>query len=378
MIMTMENGIIQRALLIARVLVACALAPTVAASPAGAQRLRVEALVDAEMWKTDDGSRLLAKNSGRPAPQGVVHGWIAYTLTRDLELAGVAMVEGGYADDERFDKYLELFELRYKPNESFGIRVGKMLSPVGTFGARHFSNVNPLIGEPDLYPPQYPWGAVVSGLVGAFDYRAGMVSLPTVNSRYSPEPGNRLRPAAGAGVSVGPSLHLGASVTHGPYLGQSIEAFLPDGASWADYNQTVRAADLRYSYGYFETRAEAAWSSYEVPTQSEDVRGFGWYDEMRVTLSPRLFAALRYEDFKYAFVGAFPPGFWVAAATVERNAEVGVGYRVSETALLKVSYRRDFWPGEAGPGAPPMPDGSALAVQMSYHIDISELLTRKY
>jgi hypothetical protein len=171
---------------------------------------------------------------------------------------------------------------------------------------------------------------------------------------------------------------VGASVTHGPYLGPSVDALLPDAASWGDYNQTVLAADLRYSYGYFETRAEAAWSSYEVPTKSEDVRGFGWYDEMRVTVSPRLFAALRYEDFRYAFVGAFPPGFWVGAETVQRNAEVGLGYRVSETALLKASYRRDFWPGEAAPGAPAMPDGSSLAIQLSYHIDISELLTRKY
>jgi len=377
MIKPMDNGIMQRAVFIARLTVAAGFAATMVAPSAGAQRLRVEALVDGELWKTDDGSRLLAKNSGRPAPQGVVHGWVAYALTRDLELAGVAMVEGGYADEERFDKYLELLELRYKPTELFGIRVGKMLSPVGTFGARHFSNVNPLIGEPDLYPPQYPWGAVVSGVVGAFDYRAGMVSLPTVNPRYSPEPGHRLRPAAGAGLSLGPSLHLGVSMTQGPYLGQSVAAFLPDGASWGDYNQTVRAADLRYSYGYFETRAEAAWSSYEVPTQSKDVRGFGWYDEMRVTLSPRLFAALRYEDFKYAFVRAVRPGFWVAAETVERNAEVGVGYRASETAQLKVSYRRDYWPGEARPGAAPLPDGSALAVQISYHIDIGELLTRK-
>ncbi len=72
------------------------------------------------------------------------------------------------------------------------------------------------------------------------------------------------------------------------------------------------------------------------------------------------------------------PGFWVGAETVERNAEVGVGFRMSETTLLKLSYRRDFWPGEPGAGAPPLPDGSALAVQMSYHLDITDLLTRKY
>lgn len=76
-------------------------------------------------------------------------------------------------------------------------------------------------------------------------------------------------------------------------------------------------------------------------------------------------------------IGVFPPNYWVGAETVERNAEAGVGYRMSEDALLKISYRRDFWPGEAAPGAPPLPDGSAVAVQMSYHLAVSEMLTRR-
>jgi hypothetical protein len=367
----------RRALSIA-LLGAAGLWTTSIATPAGAQRIAVEALVDGEMWKTDDGSRLLARNHGRPAPQGRVHAWLAYGLTQNLELAGVAMGATGYAEAERAKASLELLELRYTPHQSFGIRIGKLLSPMGTFGARHFSNVNPLIGEPDLYPPLYPWGAMVSGVAGPFDYRAGAVSLPTVNPRYSPEAGHRLRPVGGAGVSVGPSFHLGASITHGPYLGPAVATLLPSGASWQDYGQTVSAADLRFSFGYFETRAEAAWSSYEVPSRSEPVHGFGWYDEIRVTLSPRLFAAVRYEDFKYAFIGAFPPNRWLGAETLQRNAELGVGYRKTESALLKVSYRRDFWPGESRPGAPLFPDGSALAVQMSYHLDISEMLTRKY
>lgn len=115
-----------------------------------------------------------------------------------------------------------------------------------------------------------------------------------------------------------------------------------------------------------------------MPTHSGRVNGFGWYDEIRVTLSPRLFGAFRYEDFKYAFIGAFGANRWVAAETVERNVELGVGYRASESALLKVAYRRDFWPGDPGPGARQMPDGSALAVQMSYHLNVSGMLTRKY
>src|SRR5688572_9154491 len=146
MITTMRSGRMWRTLTTARMIAAGGVFAPFIAAPAEAQRLAVEALIDGEIWKTDDGSMLLARNSGRPAPQGRMHGWLTYGLSRDLELAGIAVVQAGYAEAERAEGYLELLELRYTPHQSFAVRLGKMLSPVGTFGARHFSNVNPLIG----------------------------------------------------------------------------------------------------------------------------------------------------------------------------------------------------------------------------------------
>jgi hypothetical protein len=344
---------------------------------AAAQGVSVEALADLEMWKTDSGSILLARNHGRVAPQGRVHAWVLLNPTRNLELVTIGEMVAGYVEDERTEIELELMEARFTVGRGLAFHGGKILSPMGQFGARRFSNVNPLIGEPDLYPTQYPLGVVASGAVGSFDYRVGLVSLPTVNSRYSPEPGSKLRPLVGAGLRVGPAFHGGVSFTRGPYLGPTSSATLPSGASWQDFGQTVAAADMRLSLGYVESRLEAAWSSYEVPTVGKSVHGFGWYDETRVTLSPRVFAAARFEHFRYAYVGTFPPNHWIGAETVERNVEVGVGYRLSEPALAKVSYRRDFWPGEPGPGAPPLPNGSAVAVQLSYHLDVSGMLRGK-
>jgi hypothetical protein len=347
-------------------------------APIAAQEISLEALVDAELWKTDAGSVLLARNNGRLAPQGRVTGWLLYSPGGNFDIVAVGVAETGYAEKARTDASLEMLEARFAPARFLVVKAGKLLSPMGTFGARHFSNVNPLVGQPDLYPPQYPWGLTVSGAAGVLDYRVGMASLPTVNPRYSPRPGQRLRPAAGAGVRVGPALHAGVSLTHGPYLGPAVATLLPDGVTWKDFDQTVEAADVRLSLGYFETHLEAAWSSYEVPTLSKTVHGFGWYDEMRATLSPRVFAAARFEYFRYAFIGAFPPKVWIGAETIERNIEMGMGYRLTEAALLKVSYRRDFWPPQSGPGAPLLPDGSALAAQVSYHLDISELLAGKH
>ena len=39
--------------------------------------------------------------------------------------------------------------------------------------------VNPLIGTPEGYPVVYPWGGQIQGVVSGFDYRVGLVSLPT-------------------------------------------------------------------------------------------------------------------------------------------------------------------------------------------------------
>jgi hypothetical protein len=342
------------------------------------QTVAVEALVDAELWKTDDGSLLLARNNGRLAPQFRLTGWAAYQPSSLFDIIGVGTTGAGYTQRDRTDASLQLLEMRFTPRRWLNVQAGKMLSPMGTFGARHYSNVNPLIGQPDLYPPQYPWGVTASGVVGPVDYRAGMVSLPTVNPRYSPPPSQRLRPVARIGMRFGPEMHIGASVTKGPYLGSNVAAQLPPGKTWHEYNQTVRAADLRVSYGYFESHLEAAWSSYETPAAGKTVHGFGWYDEARFTLSPRLFAAARVEHFRYAFVGVFPPKYWIAAETIERNAEVGFGYRLSESALFKFSYARDIWPGEPRVGAPPLPDGHALMAQFSYHWNVSDMIAGKY
>jgi hypothetical protein len=348
------------------------------AQVAAAQTVSLEALVDAELWKTDDGSLLLARNKGMLAPQFRVTGWAAYQPSGVFDVVAVGTTGAGYAQTERTDASLELLEMRFTPSRWFNVQAGKMVSPMGTFGSRHYSNVNPLIGQPDLYPPQYPWGLTASGVAGPVDYRAGMVSLPTVNPRYSPAPSQRLRPVARLGVRFGPVMHVGASLTKGPYLGSDVAAQLPPGKTWKEYNQTVGAADVRFSYGYLESHFEAAWSSYETPSAGKTVHGFGWYDEMRFTLSPRLFAAARAEHFRYAFVGVFPPNYWVAAETIERNAEIGLGYRLSESALLKFSYSRDVWPGEPGAGAPPMPDGHSLMAQFSYHLNVSEMIAGKY
>ncbi|MEX2178338.1 MAG: hypothetical protein WD801_06480 [Gemmatimonadaceae bacterium] len=347
------------------------------AAPAGAQRVAVEALADIELWETDDSSRLLARNDGRALLAGRLHVWLAARLAESLELRALGMGEAGTGDEEA-DASLQLLSLRYGRSRAFVAEGGKILYPIGAFAARRFSNTNPLIGAPDLYAPQYPEGVVLSGASGPLDYRAAAVSLPLVNPRYTPKPGRRIRPVAGVGVSAGPGFRVGVAATRGPYLSEDLQALLPPGAAWKDFGQLIIAADARYSAGYIVARAEAAWSSYEVPTVADVVKGFGWYGEIRGTVTPRLFVAARYENSKYAFIRPVSPSFWVGSATRQINGEIGAGYRFSPDALLKTSFRRDHWPVQTSPSGARFPDGYALAVQFSQRVDVMGLLEGKY
>ncbi len=260
-----------------------------AAQGARAQRGTIETLVDAEAWKTDAGSRLLARDSGHFALEGRLTAWGVLRVSRNLDLLGLGEVEVGKAnqDDDSWD--YDQLEARLRLG-AVQLDAGRVLMPIGLFGARRFSNVNPVIGAPDMYPTEYPWGAVLSGRVSRFDWRAAAVSLPVVNTNYTPVPSGELRPLVGAGVSLGPSLHIGAALTRGSYLNRNSPG-LPK--PWDDYRQTVASGDLRLSLGYVETRAEVAWSNYEAPFASSPLHGLGAYAESKITLSPRVFIGAR-------------------------------------------------------------------------------------
>lgn len=348
------------------------------ASAAQAQRIGVELLGDVELMKTDTGSRLLARNNGDVLAAGHLYGFGLLRITDITELRVVTELETSTASDEETELELELLALKVSPSRAFTLEGGRILMPLGAFGIRRFANTNPLIGAPDLYPTQYPWGVVAAGAIGRFDYALGAVTLPVVNPRYSPEPGERLRPVARIGFTPSEAFRVGAGITHGPYLGPASDAQLPANAEWQDFDQTVIASDLRFSIGYVDARAELAWSSYDVPTLSKPVRGLGAYGEVRVAHSPRVFSAARVERFRYPFIRGTSPTHWRGTPVTQYNAELGVGYRISPNALAKASLRRDYWPGDVQPPAPPAPDGYAFGIQFSLLVDLNELMQARY
>jgi hypothetical protein len=308
--------------------------------------------------------------------QGRLNAWGMLRPHRAVSLHALVEATAGKAEEES-ELEVEQLVARVELHPALTVEGGRLILPVGGFSGRRFADRNPLIGAPDTYPSQYPWGVQLSGLAGPIDYRAALVDLPVINERYLPEPGKRLRPAVAVGLRIGPDLRLGVSGTVGPYLGPSTDGAMPAGRDREDFHETILGAEARYSRGHLEAWGELLWTSYEVPTLANDLTGLGAYVEVRATLTPRFFIAGRFERNRYAFVLPIGPTTWVGTARTVLDGEVGVGYRLGRDILLKASYRRDHWPE---PGTPTLsfPDGHAVAVQASYFVDVAELVARKY
>jgi hypothetical protein len=346
----------------------------IAVSTARAQLpLLLEGIADGEFWSTTARSNLLTRNRGHAAPLGRLQMWAAFEPIRRVVLYGQGEVETGDARTDFLDRSY------YARADQYGIRItaaralvidGGRLAPVlGTFAQRRFSNRNPLIGIPDAYTLDYPHGVMVSGEAKHFDYRAAMVTLPASHEGYTPNPTPRMRPVIGGGFTPIVGVRFGASYTAGPYLHNSFSATQLRNEAWHAFDQRILAWDVSFARGYLETRFEGGWGSYDVPGRADPISGYTYYGEAKYTFTPRLFVAVRAERNNYPFIRAFGNN-WTARVTDFVNGELGVGYRVTASTLVKTSVRGDRWwvapnaQGFLGRG------GGAFALQVSQTFDV--------
>jgi hypothetical protein len=334
--------------------------------------LLLQGILDGEAWSTNKSSNLLTRNLGRPAGLGRLQMWGAYEPFRHWVLYAQGEAEAGNAraPSETRDINSDQFGIQYSPTQMFVVDAGRLTPLIGTFSTRRFSTRNPLIGIPDGYSLQYPLGVKVSGETRHFDYRAAMVTLPADHLGYVPKATPRLRPAIGGGFTPITGARIGASFSVGPYLNKGIDATQLAGKSWSAYDQHIVALDASFSHGYLETHAEYARGSYDVPGRASAVSGFTYYGEAKYTFTPRFFLAARGERNKYPFIRPTSTANWVANLTDFVDGEVGGGYRLGTSTLLKLSVRGDRWWVRAGAGGFRGQGGHAIALQVSQAFDV--------
>jgi hypothetical protein len=339
--------------------------------------LLVQGILDAEVWSTDSLSNLLTRNGGRPGVVGRGVVWAAAEPWERVFVYATGVLASGNARpvDDRPRAELEQLGVRWHRSAALLIDIGRIPSPIGAFAPRRFSTRNPLIGVPDGYPVQYPWGVMASGATTTLDYRVGVMSLPVAHEGYVPEPTSAFRPVIGGGITPVVGVRLGVSATAGPYLNDSLSATQLGGESWRSYGQRVLAADLHASRGHADLRGEWARSRYEVPGQ-QPIQGTTYYGEGTYALTPRIFAAIRHELNAYPFIRAFGDA-WTARLTAFQNTEVGAGFRWNASTLLKASYRSDRWEVNAQNSGFIRPGGHAFAVQLSRTFDAASILDRQ-
>jgi hypothetical protein len=358
-------------------LAATAAALGLAATPeARAQGALFQGVIDAEWWATSGQSTLLTRNANRGGVSGRLSLWSAVEPRRGFVVYAQGQLLGGPVSDKgESEWYLDQLGVRVSRSDALVLDAGKLSQGIGTFAARRLSPRNPLIGTPDGYPITYPYGLQLSGTRGIVDYRAAVMSLPVTHEEYVPEATAAPHPLFGVGITPTTGLHVGVATMWGPYLNDELASSLLAGRSWKSYEQRVGALDVAFSRGYLETHAEAAVARYEVPTQP-GITGYTYYGEGRYTITPRLFAALRYERNNYPFIRAFGTSTWVSRLTDFQNGEVGLGWRFTPSLLMKASYRADRWV-ITPENAAFVGNGKAVAVQASYGFDVLETVRRR-
>jgi hypothetical protein len=346
---------------------------------AGAQgRILFQGILDAELYDTDTGSILLARNEGDIATLGRLQLWTAFQLTPSLQLYALGESEiDNFTGDTETESELDQAALRYNRQSApwFSVEAGKLLSPLATYSERRLSTRNPLIGQPYAYAANYPLGVKVAGSAGWLDYQAALIDTPASDPDFQAiDPDSAYRPVLGFGVTPLTGLRIGFTWTQGPYLNREISPYLPAGRQWRDYDQRVMGLDLQFSRGYLEVSGQVLQTRYEVPILGRTDDYTTYFLELKYTFTPRLFGAVRYQDVEASYVDYPEHNYWYTEIRKFRALEVGVGYRFSPELLGKVAYQTDHW-DETEYRYDSNARGHALGLQLSWAFDLVSLLS---
>ena len=241
--------------------------------------------------------------------------------------------------------------LRYERPGTVGLRVdvGQFTSPVGLSILENRPDRNPVVSpHSTLYLPipryengtpttfllaaSYPLGAKVTVSGARWDARAAVTDSSAIRGRPffgDNKPPRMANVMAGAGFTPRIGLRFGGAIAYGPYAAQE---------EVRDPRRGDRAASLyqvegEWSFGY--TRIAGEWLHTERELAQVDARVSGGWIEGTQTLSPRLFAAARYDE-QWTWWTSTPD--LTDRAESYRRVETAVGFRVTPEVTLRGSY----------------------------------------
>ncbi len=286
------------------------------------------------------------------------------------------------AEYERVPRVYSLY-VRVKPfgNRDIDVQAGRIPSVFGAFSRHAYSADNPLIGYPLAYQyltslrpnalPANPEdlirmrgrGWLSSFPVGSQTPEAGLplanalqmdtgvevhgatswmelAASVTTGSLSNPlvRDNNSGKQVAGRAVFKPiTGLVAGFSMSRAPYVASAAAsaALAPTG----DFVQRAIGADIEYSRAHYVIRFETVASRYTLPTISPRLRALGTAVEGRYKLTPRLYAAARFDHLGFNTVtGATRTATWEAPVT---RWETGASYALQRNTHLRVSFQHN-------------------------------------
>jgi hypothetical protein len=207
----------------------------------------------------------------------------------------------------------------------------------------------PGVGLPILYDSCWNIQWELLGELGAFEYSVGM----TPGSLSNPIKSSSVRGSswlARLGYVPIPSLRLGVSAAHGPYLAKPT----PDGGGTlpytddpSDFDQSLLGADLEYQGGAWLLHSEVYGVQYEAPLIDEDLTALGGYAEVRFDFLPGWYMAGRVGGLFFGDIETDPTsGARTPWDRDTQRTELGLGYRLAREVLVKLDWQRTMVPDD--------------------------------
>jgi hypothetical protein len=316
-----------------------ATAPAAAAQVAGLARVAAESVVSVDRFADTDVPR---------ASGMTLDGFFAVRLGDDWQV--VAQPLARRLPNGTWIHRMWQLALRYEPRGGpmpVRIELGQIMSPIGAGALTYRPNLNSTLMLPATYflmlprlepggprleaiTAGYPLGAVVTGSVGSWDWRAGVLDSSPVRFRRNIV--ERERPTSaqmvfGGGYRPVAGLRVGASLAHGEYA--KGEEFTP--RSTVDRHATVSSVEWEYAVRY--TKVTGEWLHDRIETGARPATVDTFMVDLTQTITPRWFAATRVERARVRRgpgLGAQELSF---AAT-----DTAIGYRVNPEVSIRAGH----------------------------------------
>jgi hypothetical protein len=268
-----------------------------------------------------------------------------------------------------WDKQIYQAALQYSRHDAIATRLdlGYIASPIGIGMldtrpginptiAPHFSYFTPLpafdASAPRVLPiaATYPLGGMFTASTAKWDARAAIVNtMPTrifiINNAVNP----RAAAAIEGGVGVNPKIgmRLGASFARGQYATK--DELKPSGSADEGRMATLTSIEGEYAFAFTKITGEVTHGRFEVP--SGTATSYAWFVQGTQTLTPRWFAAARYESALAPTAPTLPAG---TGRPTLRYSEATAGYRltteftVRTSVMGRKSFTRSDWDRQVG------------------------------